>query len=230
MPAPVTFADEVKQWKAYIKCALDHPTLPATPAHEPHEEAVAEPLRPLYLLVLELYTTETDSEVFREPLDATAYPGTYNYYQMIAKPMCLREVLDRFVAGRYATPDAALADIDLIWANCEKYNGAASAFTAQGKKCSEWLQRAYRAHEEAAPAPVARVQRLIERVTQMNSAALLEKIHEAVAADEPSLIVDDEVDFSGLKMKLLLKLEELTASYGRPASAVSRGGRGSPLP
>ena len=230
MPAPPTFADEVRQWKAYIKCALDHPPLPEAPTHVNAEDSVAEALRPLYRLVFELYATKPESEAFREPLDATAFPGTFSYYETITRPMSLRDVLDRLVAGRYTSTDAALADVDLIWANCEKYNGAASAFTAQAKKCADWLQRAYKAHADAEPAPLARVQRLIDRITQLDSLELLAKIQETVAADDPSLIVDDEVDFGNLKMRLLLKLEDVVARHARPGSAVSRGGRGSPLP
>jgi hypothetical protein len=68
--------------------------------------------------------------VFREPVDPYLVPG---YYQFIKKPCDLGTVLGRLENKQYADVDSWERDMDLIWSNAERFNGATSPISQVAK-------------------------------------------------------------------------------------------------
>ncbi|KAH0786329.1 CAMK family protein kinase [Histomonas meleagridis] len=60
------------------------------------------------------------SSLFREPVDTDLYPEYKNY---IKHPMDLGTVLSKLNNNKYSSVQQWHSDIELIWSNCEKFNG-----------------------------------------------------------------------------------------------------------
>jgi hypothetical protein len=67
------------------------------------------------------------SWLFRHPVDEER-DGAPDYYQTVKTPMDLGTVLSRLQSGAYSSAERWQRDIDLIWENCELYNGRDSEF------------------------------------------------------------------------------------------------------
>eukprot|EP00171_Calliarthron_tuberculosum_P011371 IDg11371t1 len=63
--------------------------------------------------------------IFLEPVEADQVPG---YADVITRPMDLSTIRKSVTMGVYRTPAELRADIDLIWANCIKFNADGSIY------------------------------------------------------------------------------------------------------
>lgn len=63
--------------------------------------------------------------IFLLPVDADAIP---DYRKVVARPMDLSTVRANVSAGVYLSPDDLRADLDLIWANCIRFNSDESIY------------------------------------------------------------------------------------------------------
>ncbi len=63
--------------------------------------------------------------IFLQPVDVDDIPG---YADVISRPMDLSTVRTNVTVGVYRTPDDLRADLDLIWANCIKFNADDSIY------------------------------------------------------------------------------------------------------
>ena len=68
---------------------------------------------------------------FSAPVSPEEVP---DYHDVIAHPMDLGTAMERVKHGFYASPNELLADIDLIWANAEQYNGPDHTVTKAAMK------------------------------------------------------------------------------------------------
>lgn len=226
-----TFSSDISRWRSYIACARDHPSLPVG-QHQFQPDRVADAaMLPLYRVVYQLYTTVSESTHFREPVNALE-SGAFDYYKRIDRPMSLRQVLDQMVGDgrKYSSVQSALADLDTVWANCEKYNGNDPHFTPQARRCRQWLKEKYAEAALNVTADRARVELLLEAIEQQQSDALMLAVHKTIEAMRPDLIHDEEVDMENINVGLLQKLEELVRNFRPGSSRREAGGRESPRP
>eukprot|EP00041_Stephanoeca_diplocostata_P024289 m.611022 g.611022 ORF g.611022 m.611022 type:complete len:789 (+) comp22497_c0_seq2:352-2718(+) len=70
---------------------------------------------------------------FLKPVDAVAL-GLSDYHDIIKKPMDLGTVKKKLDAGVYKSAEAFMAEVDLVFQNCYKYNPAGSEVAILGKK------------------------------------------------------------------------------------------------
>jgi hypothetical protein len=47
----------------------------------------------------------------------------------------------------------------------------------------------------------------------------LQKVRDTVEQEDPALLIDDSVEFEGMKMGLLTKIEKIVSDFERPLSA-----------
>lgn len=69
--------------------------------------------------------------IFRDPVNAAVVP---DYYQIITKPICWKDILDKLHAKSYASPVEFYNDADLLYQNCFTYNKVGSDVRALGEK------------------------------------------------------------------------------------------------
>ncbi|XP_061189439.1 transcription initiation factor TFIID subunit 1-like isoform X1 [Saccostrea echinata] len=72
-----------------------------------------------------------------------------DYYDVIKKPMDLSSLLKNVQSHKYQTREQFLADVDLIYQNCEKYNGPGSNYTKTALKMSELCRERLQENEES---------------------------------------------------------------------------------
>lgn len=108
---------------------------------------------------------KTSKLLFNQPVDLSLFP---DYKKIVKQPMDLGTVLARLREGEasgwqhcvYRSADGVLADVSLIWSNCDKFNSTpADAPTRQ--LCAE-VKSAFDKRWQAAglPPPSAKAQRL----------------------------------------------------------------------
>ena len=62
---------------------------------------------------------KANKAIFYFPVDPKAVPG---YYNVIEKPICLKQVEDRIRLRQYRTVMDFYDDVHLVWANCKQFN------------------------------------------------------------------------------------------------------------
>ncbi|GAB5362502.1 hypothetical protein AAMO2058_000802500 [Amorphochlora amoebiformis] len=79
-----------------------------------------------------------DSAMFRNPVDYATL-GLWNYPKIITKPMDLNSVLNKTRARGYKDVDDVLQDVDLVFANCERFNGLNHSVSRLGRQVQRTL-------------------------------------------------------------------------------------------
>ncbi|KNE57578.1 hypothetical protein AMAG_03270 [Allomyces macrogynus ATCC 38327] len=92
------------------------------------------------------------SKLFAVLPSRTAYP---DYYQIIAKPISLREIKVKIDKRQYPTLAALKADLDLMLANCKKYNVPGSDIYRDAVLLAKILNDAFKDLSRAAPSTPA---------------------------------------------------------------------------
>lgn len=186
-----------------IDCALGHPVLPVGSHTKVDLSDYNLEIKKIYELLYDMYKDDKDGAVhwFREPLNALA-TGSYDYYTKIPNPMSLRVVLDRCAARKYASEEEVLRDLDLIWKNCEIYNGPNHVAAIDARTCRDKILSRLRVSVDEAVA----LQEAFGPVDE----AILEKIFE-VAKTEPGVIDAEtgEIELGNVSKLLMKKMFEL---------------------
>ncbi|CCW65659.1 unnamed protein product [Phytomonas sp. EM1] len=211
-------AKEIQYWLQYIECAMQHPILPSgSHAYHSHLSTVPE-IRDLYHCIYKLYTEESSSLNFREPVNALE-TGAFNYYQVVEQPLSLREVLDRMAEGNYySTAEQVLQDIELIWTNCAKFNGPTSPLMEEAKKCAAALERIQQRFEEEKPAPKAAVDDFFELMQKHGTPEVNKALLDYFQKNDPSVLVDEEVLLDNLTNKQLRAIIRIVEQITRKNS------------
>ncbi|ESS69005.1 hypothetical protein TCDM_02277 [Trypanosoma cruzi Dm28c] len=202
--------DEVNHWIAYIDCALSHPHPLPKGKHVFRSDLSTVPeVRDIYDCLYKLYAEESASASFREPVNALEL-GVFNYYEVVTEPMSLRTVLDRIAeGGHYSQATQVLADVEKIWSNCEKYNGADSALVKEAKKCQGILTRLRERLAEEQPAPNAELDKIISAFESADESVLGE-LEAYFRREDPSLIISNgDVDLTALRVKHLKAMKAI---------------------
>ena len=95
--------------------------------------------------VLEKIWDDPGSLSFQEPVDLATYD---DYLDVVEKPMCLRDVLNKINAGEYKGTQnyrGFLRDMRLIWQNCKAYNLYKSQIWLTAHAFSLMFERLYQA-------------------------------------------------------------------------------------
>nr|CCC95583.1 unnamed protein product [Trypanosoma congolense IL3000] len=202
--------DEINYWIAYVDCALAHPCPMPRGKHVYHSDLKVVPeIRDLYDCLYKLYSEENASEHFREPVDALRL-GILNYYTVITEPMSLRTVLDRITqGGHYSQAAQVMSDVDIIWSNCEKYNGVESTLAVEARKCKAILADNLERLEGERPAPGAEVDRLVTMLDGVDE-SVLAALEAYFKREDPTLILGTgDVDLSLLRVKHVRAMKEI---------------------
>nr|XP_022324480.1 transcription initiation factor TFIID subunit 1-like isoform X2 [Crassostrea virginica] len=72
-----------------------------------------------------------------------------DYYDVIKHPMDLSTLLKNVQSHKYQAREQFLSDVDLIYQNCEKYNGPGSNYTKTALKMSELCRERLQENEES---------------------------------------------------------------------------------
>ncbi|EPY37402.1 hypothetical protein AGDE_06532 [Angomonas deanei] len=134
--------ERIDQLIRYIDCALTHPRPLPVGKHEynPSLHTVPE-VRDLYHCLYKLYSEESSSVQFREPVNALEL-NIYRYYDVVKTPVSLRTVLDRIAGGQvYSNAAQVMSDVAQIWENCRLFNGNDHSLTKEARRCEEALER-----------------------------------------------------------------------------------------
>eukprot|EP00388_Colpodella_angusta_P002151 GDKJ01006933.1.p1 GENE.GDKJ01006933.1~~GDKJ01006933.1.p1 ORF type:complete len:734 (-),score=135.48 GDKJ01006933.1:47-2248(-) len=73
---------------------------------------------------------------FREPVSIEAAP---DYAEVIAQPICIRDITEKCKAKFYTSKDSARADIERIFSNCLVYNGTDNAYGEAALACQAFI-------------------------------------------------------------------------------------------
>ncbi|ORC91406.1 uncharacterized protein TM35_000064110 [Trypanosoma theileri] len=212
-------AEKIYHWINYIDCALSHPKPLPTGKHVFRSDLKADPeLREIYECLFRLYTEEKASTEFREPVNALQH-GLFNYYTVITEPMSLRTVLDRIAEGNhYSDASEVMSDVEKIWSNCEKFNGADSAITAEARKCQLALTLLIKSVADEQLAPPSEVDEVIAQLNNMDVSVLAE-VEEYFRKSDPTLIGENsDVDVPNLKVKHLKEMRKIIERAERAGS------------
>jgi hypothetical protein len=68
--------------------------------------------------------------------------ATPRYYELVARPICLRDMLDKVVQFQYRAVSELLADMDLMACNAETYNTARSPIAIDARSLQASLKLA----------------------------------------------------------------------------------------
>ena len=66
-----------------------------------------------------------------------------NYYEVIRRPMDLGAIKSKLADGRYIDPSQLIADMELIWSNCLKFNQADAPIIDDCEKTKEAFEKAW---------------------------------------------------------------------------------------
>lgn len=207
-------ADEVQFWLNYIDCALKHPRpLPSGKhVYRATLETVPE-VRDLYHCLYKLYTEESSSVNFREPVNALAL-GVFNYYDVVKNPMSLRVVLDRIVEGEYySSAEQVLRDVELIWQNCAAFNGESSPITGEAKKCAAALERMRQAFHDEQLASQDEVNHLADVIESSGDDGMLEALMDYFRCEDPGMVDQRDLDLTRLKVKHVRAMKDIVDRY-----------------
>jgi hypothetical protein len=214
----------IQHCKLYMECALGHPAMPVG-EHKKLKDVDMQRLVPevadMYAVVWRLYATNSDSEVFREPVNALLF-GLFDYYKVIKEPMSLRTILDKAATSKYSNAGQVKADLDLIWANCERFNGSDSEITAKARKCAEWVRKTLVEMEDASPISQEAAEMFIERMGQ--NPEHLGSVTDIIEREQPTAIEDGEINVMVLRKSVFNKLTKILEPKTRSRTPV--GGYG----
>lgn len=117
---------------------LSIPAIRATGWSPAMDELAREPRRGPHFNVLRrfLYELQNHKQAwpFLKPVDKDEVP---DYYKVITSPMDLSTMEERLENGHYTTPNELVADVQLIFTNCRKYNDATTVYA----KCAVKLEK-----------------------------------------------------------------------------------------
>jgi hypothetical protein len=74
---------------------------------------------------------------FLKPVDAKEAPG---YYESIKNPMSVQDIEQKLKGGQYKDFQNFLTDLNLIPANCQKYNHESSWYWKHAEKLQEFIR------------------------------------------------------------------------------------------
>lgn len=210
----------IDHWIKYIDCAMSHPVLPS----EMHarlgdtSEIVVPAVREMYPVVYSLYTTVSDAQAFREPVNALEV-NAFDYYAIITSPMSLREILDNMLANKYSQREQVLRDLDLIWANTLRFNGENSPYTVQARKCEDYVKRKVQELADARLCESTMRDEFVQAVEQIGDEELFEQISTCVATHAPNMLLGgEELDIEQLTVGMFNRLMKIVRNHQRPSS------------
>ena len=90
--------------------------------------------------VLQQIVDKKEAEPFREPVDFDAL-GLTDYPLIIKKPMDLGTVQAGLRDGRFATIEACLDDVQLVWDNCKLYNMEESKIHKLARRLEDYTRK-----------------------------------------------------------------------------------------
>ena len=92
--------------------------------------------------IIKTLLERSDSADFRKPV-AWRSLKIYDYPQIIAKPMDLGTVKQKFERQGYKSVEQCADDIRLIWSNCKRYNGEGSDFYNLADRLSKQFEELF---------------------------------------------------------------------------------------
>ena len=101
-----------------------------------HNEGIRELLSEL--------TSHDDAWPFMKPVLRSDIP---DYYEKIKKPIDLKTIKMRFSRNKYATDAEFIADVLLIFSNCQQYYGEKDGEYKAGMRLSKFFMRKVKSHK-----------------------------------------------------------------------------------
>ena len=92
--------------------------------------------------IIKTLLERSDSADFRKPVPWRSLK-LYDYPQIIARPMDLGTVKQKFERQGYKSINDCAADIRLIWSNCKRYNGEGSDFYDLADRLSKQFEELF---------------------------------------------------------------------------------------
>lgn len=206
--------DEVDYWIKYIDCAIKHPRPLPSGTHAFNLTYNMRPeVREVYHCLYKLYSEESVSVPFREPVNALAL-GVFTYYDVVKHPMSLRVVLDRIASGEYySTVQQVEEDVAKIWQNCAAFNGPTSPITASSKSCAERLTEIRRRFREDEPASEAEVNRIFDLYGEVESDEVSDALTEYFKKADPGRLTNGELELANLQRKHVPEMLKIIERY-----------------
>lgn len=124
------------------------------------------------------------AEAFLEPVDPTIEGSTY--YTIIETPMDLGTVAKRLAAATpsdsfYRNVKEVLEDVNLIWSNCQQFNGSLDPIVQESEKCKSALSVLL----EGLPVPLERTSRRRPLKVQEGESSNFPHSHSRVSSSDP---------------------------------------------
>lgn len=207
--------EEVDDLLAYIECALRHPRPLPDGSHVYHSSIGGPPeIADLYHCLYKLYTEGSESDSFREPVNALHY-RIYRYYDIITKPMSLRDVLDRIASGTHYQQVAQVeADVELIWKNAEEFNGPASPITQKAHLCRSSLAKLREELEGDKIPPEEEAVDLVNDIVNMQNPDLSAALEHLLTTEFREILTPDmSLDLNMVRVRHLRQIKALRDQY-----------------
>lgn len=214
--------EEVEDLLAYIDCALRHPRPLPEGSHVYHSSIAGPPeIADLYHCLYKLYTEGSESDSFREPVNALHY-RIYQYYDIITKPMSLRDVLDRIASGTYYQQvEQVEADVELIWTNAERFNGSESPITKKAHLCRAALAKLREELEGDKLPPEEEAVELVQGIIGMENPDLTEALEHLLTTELREVLTPDmSLDLNMLRVRHLRRIKALRDQFMQTTSEV----------
>lgn len=127
---------------------------PAVKFAEPDPARKMTPNRQKYcLVVLRQLKKSKDSAPFLQPVDPVRLKIP-DYFKIVTDPQDLGTIETQLKKGAYSTIDEFTDSVQLVWANCQKYNGSESAINLMALRLKEQFERQIRSMPTAEPVEV----------------------------------------------------------------------------
>lgn len=207
-------AARIEEYVQFIDRALDHPPLPSEELLPFDEHAAMVPeVRELYPIIYELYTLDF-AALFRNPVYALSEPGLYSYYEYIAEPRSLRDVVDKMTSSRYSSARQVHDDLNLIWKNCAQYNGEDNEVTQTARKCEAWIRTKIQQLEDQAIVPHELLQDFTDYVEQQGDHVFMSQLQMVITKHAPERIdAENDVSLENMNYGLFRRLQELMEAH-----------------